>query len=1729
MTLVSDFIDSKGIYNNYSSASNYKLVLFRANKIVQSQELNNLQMSLREDISSILSKTYSNIDILKGGLLQFLETTVELSETQIYLEGQCITVESKQINRSLIVNESIGIKLHIKEITKAEDELLLDKNPLSRNSNSEGANRIQIYGTWEILSDIQEDETFYSIFIFKNSKIQNTSNISVLDKPEFLRKYDFNTNGNYVIEGFDILYKDEEYTNFVDNGNFKNWISTSQHKNPGGAPLEFIPNWLLSTDQTSADITRQEFDIDQTEVPNFPAYYASIEFDSLVGSFTPEISCRVYPIDLFSFKQIQIAINLKSSVSTQVRFKLVQNFGAGGSGTIEKDLGIFTIPTSWNQIDITTLVPSTQGKIIGAGAYMSLALYLVTPINITLSIAETSLKNLFLDKGDFYLFSVREGIASVSGSEIVINTNKELRIPVGTDLKMISGEPFEFIANTTYELRNASARNIVRIIGQKEILSENVVHGSFTSSSDLLTKTPVFSVSSISQGATTYIQGIDYVLSGDSIDWSLAGAEPAPGSTYQVTYRYVEYNIIYSYNPYLNTFTIQDQIIPNTTFYADYNVTIPRYDRVVLNKYGIISSIQGNPNFDQIYSYISSEKGLHLADIEILYKQTPKIHLVYNRPYKLSDINFLYNTVRDISESIKALKLSTKSFNSLYTGGEEHVEFSDSFNDRSTIFDQQNSICDIYKNKCTSKVTFETLELTHDKNTLPSEEINFIDTLSSKNSILELNSNLLPDDGLAYFELDKYRITWLSDSSKKIIFRDEDAIRDYQTFGKLSSDLNESFSLEITGYGYGNSEILEIVVDNEIHSAIKSQPNGEFISTIQIASSTVQSGKRKIEVRGLDSKKTFSDIVHITSVDGRSFVNAYRTYPSKSFINEEFSISNLSSKESYYTNTSWLWKANPCFQTLSFEKDLILSSIDLHVQSSSDIYVAIGETTNELPDPNKVIGYSYLKVADVIQNDENSFKFKNPIFVEANKTYFISISNSNGPLSISLNDLSNERSLKDKNLKAFYQSINNSVLVKKDFTQIALKLNQFDFKADSFNINDVTIERDIGTISVEGITDFSILSGIYSVDSTSVSFKITLIDRSEESYILEPYSNIYFQSYTGLLKISAIFKSYNFELSSWIDSNLLVCLGQLEIQSKYETKLLDFVGNRITAAITVYSDSDSSIQPSYWNGSNYEILDEDLVRSEDLGNNLKILYFYKDLAASLSETKLKIDLISNSNGSRPTISDLRFWYNIPFGGSEYIQFTPSGDINIQNGKIVNLSTGTAPTDAVNLQQLNDVSDNLVQYVNTSLTNLQSTINAYIESYVDQQISQEIQDLSTSLQTDYNTKISQLSNALNLRIGQEVQTLETQIIDSIDQATITINQTTQTQIAQLQSDLTQLIQSQIDQAETDLLNSVNASLSSQVESAVNAAMGQAGTNILLEVDNRISTANSTLQNTLEDYADQQIAILQTQTQNSITILRDSLLQNEIPGQINATLQTLGLSQLENSQSYQIYDGNNSETAILIEPITRIQYYTHIVNSSTSTNVIKIPNIGNLRSGPSYQNFNFNFLLRFLNFSEQPLLIVDQSNAVLFTVQSQSSLELKYSQTTGDLLPLQFIEKIESNAKDYLLSSLAPTKIELIRNDKFIQNHIILSPSPLTFNLLDLTEIIALKSSFSPETTSFVFSINNLSNDIITIKSPTIGDKIEMITYDNLTVVEILLDPKTSITFMFLFSTNKLYEI
>ena len=81
-----------GYYNLYDSTKNYTELLFRAGKVLQSKEVNEIQSMLKNQIKNVGDTILTNGDIIEGCQLVIKGTEVTLTKGRIYLDGNVRSV-----------------------------------------------------------------------------------------------------------------------------------------------------------------------------------------------------------------------------------------------------------------------------------------------------------------------------------------------------------------------------------------------------------------------------------------------------------------------------------------------------------------------------------------------------------------------------------------------------------------------------------------------------------------------------------------------------------------------------------------------------------------------------------------------------------------------------------------------------------------------------------------------------------------------------------------------------------------------------------------------------------------------------------------------------------------------------------------------------------------------------------------------------------------------------------------------------------------------------------------------------------------------------------------------------------------------------------------------------------------------------------------------------------------------------------------------------------------------------------------------------------------------------------------------------------------------------------------------------------------------------------------------------------------------------------------------------
>ena len=221
-----------------------------------------------------------------------------------------------------------------------------------------------------------------------------------------------------------------------------------------------------------------------------------------------------------------------------------------------------------------------------------------------------------------YVYSVQDGVANVQGFKIDKPQATPLSFPIDPDLETVSNEPRNSASPGTQTI--TTSRTPLNQILDVVITAERTVtitHGSFTGSIDPLPDTSVLSLQSVTQGGTTYSPGTDYVLNADQVDWSPGGSEPAPGSTYTVTYRYLTSVTPSNIDSDAGSFEISGAVT-GTLVLTDYQWKLPRFEVISLDEEGYFQQIKGvSSAFDPVEPLVPSSQ-LQIASIYLDWKST---------------------------------------------------------------------------------------------------------------------------------------------------------------------------------------------------------------------------------------------------------------------------------------------------------------------------------------------------------------------------------------------------------------------------------------------------------------------------------------------------------------------------------------------------------------------------------------------------------------------------------------------------------------------------------------------------------------------------------------------------------------------------------------------------------------------------------------------------------------------------------------------------------------------------------------------------------------------------------------------------------------------------------------------------------------------------------------------------------------------------------------------------
>lgn len=167
--------------------------------------------------------------------------------------------------------------------------------------------------------------------------------------------------------------------NWIINGRFQVWQRGILFSNPAsGAYL--ADHWLQQYGNASIGtfaISRQDFTPGQTNVPGEPEYFLRFA-KSVAASVNTyhSLTHRIEDVRTCAGQGVTLSFYAKANAGRTISATVWQNFGTGGSSTVQVTNATPALTTSWQKFTYSFNVASISGKTVGTGSYLYIDFYM---------------------------------------------------------------------------------------------------------------------------------------------------------------------------------------------------------------------------------------------------------------------------------------------------------------------------------------------------------------------------------------------------------------------------------------------------------------------------------------------------------------------------------------------------------------------------------------------------------------------------------------------------------------------------------------------------------------------------------------------------------------------------------------------------------------------------------------------------------------------------------------------------------------------------------------------------------------------------------------------------------------------------------------------------------------------------------------------------------------------------------------------------------------------------------------------------------------------------------------------------------------------------------------------------------------------------------------------------------------------------------------------------------
>jgi hypothetical protein len=623
-------------YNRYvdnPQYKDYKALLFRAGDALQSAEMNEIQEALKQDINHLASKFMINGEIVSGckANVEVISTgtqngngddlynvSVSITEGMIFADGNFVRVEEGVVVKTdELLTESLfnfGAKIYYQIITDGDDPTLTDPAVETRNYGQQGAGRLKVTAQWMLEDDFQD---LGDGNVFFPLFIVERGEI----KPYHGKEEPVNP---FEKDMIDIVAKYDRNANgnYLIEGYETEFLErVAVDDGTGQLVTSNLGPFRFSIADGSANVDGYNFEYDVTQ---------QLDLEKLLD---------------YELKQSEPIRYRGSGNRPVIKETVVRGSTADGLDSLANtDVVSIERVYTWDNMNETIDTLFVQGTDFTLSG---------NTINWALAGNEPSADQVYFVDYTYY-YTEEQG--------------------------------------SFYPTRHVPVRKVFRISGERIRYKEQMTHGSFQDSIDELPNQyqPVASVQRVytwdevnNTYGTIYTPydpntGIgDYKVSGDNIDWTPNGQEPASSSTYFVDYHY-KYTEQYSQATGTITYTedpnnegrfmgdISDDMTgiylygfaDDTDVNFDYDFVLQRVDAVFISATGRLGYVKGVPDeHDPRVPDTDKEMTLKIAEVRLRGDEDPEVELSSNRVFKMSDIQLLLDNIKQNEYNLTRMAL----------------------------------------------------------------------------------------------------------------------------------------------------------------------------------------------------------------------------------------------------------------------------------------------------------------------------------------------------------------------------------------------------------------------------------------------------------------------------------------------------------------------------------------------------------------------------------------------------------------------------------------------------------------------------------------------------------------------------------------------------------------------------------------------------------------------------------------------------------------------------------------------------------------------------------------------------------------------------------------------------------------------------------------------------------------------------------------------------------------